>query len=497
MRDLDLVRAARLAAALAAALSLWPPATTARASVSAPEGAQPLDAGHVLTLGDAVRLALAHNLNLQSSVDVVEGAQIGEELARSRFGVKVTPSYSRGFGDQSFVDQRFGVEVSKLLPFGATLSASWRNDIANRELGNFNSTDVGFHLRQPLLRGFGAPTTEFELVNSRRAVQGAERSLRLAEERLVVEVVASYYDIVRQRGLADVARKSVERGRELLRASEARLEVGLASKLDVFRAELQLSQAEESLMLRNEALELALDAFKFNVGLDPLAEVELAIVEPEYQPVEVDVAALTELAIQNRLELREERDRIRDARRALSISRQNLLPQVDLNVQYEQRGFGTSFADSFQFRDNALNAFLTTSYTLDRAAESASFALSQIDVAARERRLELTEHNVANEVRAAARNLERVGKSIVLQERNIEFAEKQLRLATLRYQRGLASNFDVIDAENNVIHARSNYVSLVSDYRVARINLKRVTGTLDIEREFAPGRHLPGARHHP
>jgi outer membrane protein TolC len=109
----------------------------------------------------------------------------------------------------------------------------------------------------------------------------------------------------------------------------------------------------------------------------------------------------------------------------------------------------------------------------------------------------LVEYNIANEVRAASRNVERIAKSIQLQERNIDFAEKQRRLANLRYQRGLASNFDIIDAENNVIQAHSNYVSLLSDYYVALIELKRVTGTLDIEREFAPGSFLPPARHHP
>jgi outer membrane protein TolC len=93
--------------------------------------------------------------------------------------------------------------------------------------------------------------------------------------------------------------------------------------------------------------------------------------------------------------------------------------------------------------------------------------------------------------------VERIGKSIVLSERNTDFAEKQLRLATLRYQRGLASNFDIIDAENNLIQARSNYVSLVSDFHVAQIELKRVTGTLDVDTEFAPGNFLPSARHHP
>jgi outer membrane protein TolC len=123
--------------------------------------------------------------------------------------------------------------------------------------------------------------------------------------------------------------------------------------------------------------------------------------------------------------------------------------------------------------------------------------MNQIDLGARRRQLKIVEYNIANEVRAAARNLERIGKSIVLQERNTDFAEKQLRLATLRYQRGLASNFDIIDAENNLIQARSNYVSLVSDYHVALIELKRVTGTLDVDTEFAPGNFLPPAKHHP
>ena len=193
----------------------------------------------------------------------------------------------------------------------------------------------------------------------------------------------------------------------------------------------------------------------------------------------------------------EERDRIQDARRGLSVSKQNLLPQLDLNVAYEQRGVGTSIYESLNFQDSVFNVFFSTSYALDRTSENASFALSQIDVDARRRSLRLVEYNIVNEVRAAARNVERVGKSILLQERNIDFAEKQMRLATLRYQRGLASNFDIIDAENNLNQARSNYVSLLTDHRVAQMQLKRVTGTLEIDEEFAPGNFLPPARHHP
>ncbi len=468
---------------------------SSRAQVTAVvDGAQ--DA-RVLSIEEAVKLALVNNLNLLSVVDQVSSAQISEGLARSQFGLKVTPFFARGFGSETTVDQRYGVDVSKLLPFGTTISANVASDMARTGIGNLTSSNVSFMLTQPLLRGFGPTSTQYNMTNARRGTESSNRNLDINRQRLVVAVVASYYNILRQKGLVEVAEGSMARSKELLRASEARLKVGLASKLDIFRAELQLSQAEEGVITRQEALELALDDFKFKLGLGPEEQVVLEMVEPEYQPVKLDMEELTRTALSRRVEVLEERDRIGDAQRGVSVSRQNLLPQLDLNVRYEQRGFGPSLGESFDFRDQGLNVFFSTSYQLDHSAERASNAQSQIALAAQRRSLRLVEYNVANEVRAAARNVERVAKSIVLQERNMDFAEKQRRLANLRYQRGLASNFDIIDAENNVINARGNYVSLLADYFVSLIELKRVTGTLDIEKEFAPGRFLPPARHHP
>ena len=56
----------------------------------------------------------------------------------------------------------------------------------------------------------------------------------------------------------------------------------------------------------------------------------------------------------------------------------------------------------------------------------------------------------------------------------------------LRYQRGLGSNFDVVDAEGSLVTARSALVQLLTTFAVARLDLKRTTGTLDVAKEFAP-----------
>src|SRR5262249_42524603 len=113
-------------------------------------------------------------------------------------------------------------------------------------------SDVSLILTQPLLRGLGPNATFFDLRNSRRAREAQERSFELTRQRVAVDVARAFYDVVQQRMLLTVARQSYERSEGLGKASEARLQVGLVSKLDVFRAQLQSSQAQES-MVRSEA----------------------------------------------------------------------------------------------------------------------------------------------------------------------------------------------------------------------------------------------------
>jgi outer membrane protein TolC len=342
-------------------------------------------------------------------------------------------------------------------------------------------------LTQPLLRGFGPNATFFDLRNSVRARLAQERSLVLSRQRLAIQVAAAFYNVIAQRQLVGVSRQSLERSESLRRASEARLQIGMASKLDVFRTEIQASQTEESLVRQQAALENALEQFRILLALPPDHPLEpegVALpeeIEGEVEPVEV----LVRRALQDRLELRETRDQLDDARRAASLARQNLLPQLDLSLGLSRIGLGPSFGDAWRTADQRVNFFLTTSYPLERSAEKANKAVAELDVAARERTVRQRELEIEGEVRQAVRELERIRKSVELQRQGVEVAAQQRRLAVLRYQRGLASNFDVVDAEGSLVLARSALVGLVTTYQVALLDLKRATGELDVESEFA------------
>jgi outer membrane protein TolC len=205
---------------------------------------------------------------------------------------------------------------------------------------------------------------------------------------------------------------------------------------------------------------------------------ETVTAEPE--PLE----ALVLRAVEHRIELKEAKDQVADSRRSLALAKQNLLPQLDATLGVTRLGGGPSYRDAWNAADTRATLGVTTSYPLERSADKANRAIAELDLTSRERALRQRELDIEGEVRSAVRELLRIRKSVELQKQAVDVAAQQRRLATLRYERGLASNFDVVDAEGSLVLARSALVGLLASYRVAEIELKRTTGTLDVASEL-------------
>lgn len=437
--------------------------------------------GEYLTLDDAWRKGLVEAFSIAGARDALRAASIAEVQARSRFFPKLTPSYERGPNERGWT-----IAGSQALPWlGGSVEASrsTRTYDGVPAIGQ-KATDTSFSWTQPLLRGLGPNASLYDLRNSRRGRIAQERNLTLARERYLVDVARAFYQTQAQRELLAVARQSAERNAALRKASEARLEVGLSNKLDVYRAQLAESQAEQSSVQAETALQSALESFRFLLGRSPHDGVEPAIVEIP-RPGPDDAPALDLLisaALESRLDLAEVRDQVDDARRTASLSKQNLLPDLSLNLRFtDTRWTGTT--GPFVPANRRWESFLSASLPLERAADIARVQLSNLDVAARERAYEQKRYEVESEVRAAHRDLASLSRSIATQTTAVEIADQQLRLANLRYQRGLASNFDVVDAEGSLLAARSSLVQLLAAYQVARLELDRVAGRLRADGE--------------
>lgn len=435
----------------------------------------------VLSLDAAIAEALGRSPSLEPARESLALADIARSRAHAEFGFRVTPSWSTtttraGAGSEA------GVSVERRLQTGTRVRLSGdavRHDIerAGGWTGRYALT-----IAQPVFSLF-SPVTTARLRDADRGLAATGRAFQDARRDLVIRVAQTYFAVVRQQRIADAARRARDRARQLREASDARTQVGLATRLDVLRADLLVSQASAQLDAQLEALADHTDQLKVLLGRpldEPLAVDATAPVAGAGGPATADpVETLVAGALASRLDLHEMRDRVQDARRAASVAKWNLVPDITVEATYAAPVGDRVLFDGFR---PGWSVRLGTTYALDAAASRATIAAAEIGTRAAERRLDDFAQIVEADVRRSARAVERAAAAITIHEKALALAGQQLALAQMRYERGLAGNFDVIDAESNLFQAETSLIAAQVDRALARLQLEKAAGRLDPER---------------
>lgn len=446
-------------------------------------GAARADDSVSLALDDAIRLALRQNLDMQTARERVTGADISVNAAQAKFKLAIRPNVSGLYQQNDELDQAYGLRLSKQFTTGGEASWETRTQVDDSdEAEDPYQTDLIFAYTQPLLRGRGARAATAQLASAERAARAQRRAFLVAQQHLIIRAASAYYGIVRDQMLLETHEQAVKRAQTLHAAAEAKLNVGMASKMDVFRAELQSLTAQNRLVDARAALENAKRQFNVLLG-SPLDARYLFAAPLNYAPVALDLDELMRQALEHRLELQTAQEQIDEAERQLNIARQNLLPPLDVSVRYTLRGEGDGFRDSVKMEDEFWGVGVSSSFALNLAEERAAYQQAQLSLNAAIRARQATQDDILAEVMQTTIAVEQAQASVALQAQSVTQANKQLELAELRYKKGLSDNLDVLDAEENVMQANTGAYSAIAQHLIALLRLKQVTGTLEIPPE--------------
>ena len=436
----------------------------------------------VLSLEEAVRLALANNERMLSSRESIAQSRLGVSLAESAFGTRVTPNLLGSFGQSDVRNQTYGVGVSRRFATGTEIRMDASAATFRNQLGNFYASDTTLLVSQSLLRGFGAAVGRRPLAQARYRVANAQRQHALVEQQFAIEVASIYYRLIAQRELAVAARTVLDNAEQLLAASEAKLRANLVSRLDVFRAQQLAADASGQLFDVEGSAEDLKDQLRFLMAKDVDYDFRVAS-EIGAHPDRVTTEEAVSLALQNRLELRDADAAVEEAGREVRFARHQLLPQFDVSVALTRRETADSLRGAFGADRFEPVTFFLVSTPLDRTAESIGLQNAIIERDQRARARDTLRRRIAQEARAAVRMQQRLANRLASAEVSVEFAEREVDLATLRFQRGLANNLDVVNAQENLLNASGRRLAVLADLAVARLELRATLGTLDVRRD--------------
>src|SRR5262245_34316967 len=446
----------------------------------------------LLTLEQAVSEALVKNERMLDQQDNLEQSALGVRLARNTFQPKIVPNVLGSFGRTDINSQTYRVDVTQKFVTGtevrfgtgtATSQIPGLPAVSGRDDIHFYNADTTLTLSQPLLRGFGSSVARYALTSAELRRTDADRQRTLAEQQVALEVASAYYRVVAQQTMVEVARKSLDRARRLRDASEAKLDAGLVSQLDVLRAHQLVSQAEIQLFDAQSAADDARDRLIFVMGR-PTAEPFAVQAEIPRTSEAIDVEYAVGMALSNRLDLKSRVASGTEAEDRVKYARNQLLPQVDVHFSFTRRETADSFANSFGLDRFRLATFLNISTPVDRTPQIVEYQNALIDRDRRTREADTLRRRIADDVKRALRERDRLERTLLAADTSVEIGRKEVEVAQLRYERGLSNNLDVVTAESNLLTLESRRIATLADSAVAQLSLRAMLGILDPRKDI-------------
>lgn len=424
------------------------------------------------TLEEAINQALNANRTIANAVDDVTQASYSMVVAKSDFELKIFPEVYLDFSKKN-TNYGAGISLNKKFPIGTNV----RMVPTLLKSGEYYNAGLDLTLTQPLLKGRSPLYNLFGVRQADYYLRMSQRELYLTQVNIVMSTISTVYEVIRRREILRLHQSSFDRSKGYAEAAVVKQKMKLATAIDVYRANIKLKQTESLLVGSLEAYQDSLDNLKLLLAV-PL-EQQIDVSAPlKYNRVKFDEDKAMEIALRERIELQQFQDMIDNIEMQSEVTKQNILPDLELFFRYSAQGSEKKLDQSLKGIKGSMEVGLVSSGNAIRTSEKAEYQRSLLIIKSSYRIFELRQDEIKREVKFSLRNLTRADKNIDIQQEQIKQAKGKLELAKLKFARGMAGNFDVVEAETELREGEINLISAVIDYIVGQHNLRAVLGTL-------------------
>ena len=295
-----------------------------------------------------------------------------------------------------------------------------------------------------------------------------------AAQNLIFEVKGGYFQVLRAIGQQGVAQSAVDVAERRLKDTRARYEAGDVAKFDVTRAEVEVSNLNQILIQARTQVRKAITRFNSILGIDVSTPTRLVETDIEVEDAQVDIPDYIEEAYARRAEVKSADFAVDLNRKNVRLQRTGIMPSMEAVgvYNYDLRVSGFSSAnDSWSATVNLKIPIWDGGITKARVEQA------HADVRKSQDTLDQVKLSVGRQVRIAALNLDEAIERTQTTAQAVELADETLRLATVRYDAGIAILVEVTDAESARNEANFNFVQAEYDYALAIAELERATAT--------------------
>lgn len=409
-----------------------------------------------LNLQEAMERAFNTNPAISIAGYNTQSAKATLDAARSSHWITIKAQHQsqRGGADEERLQQKYN-------PQSHQFEYGW-----SKGIGNSHSNSVSASM--PIYTGGEIRGTVRQAkANYNSVLEGKQK----AYNDMRATVTTGYCDLLQAGNMQQLGRESVQRLEDHLKNVQAQYEVGVVAKVDVLRSQVELANAQQSLIQAENAYQVAEANLNRIVGLpmDTTLKLENILTYSEYAN---DMAYCLDYAAEYRPELEQARQGVEAAKGALMVARSGYMPKIsasatqnwsDTNWPGDENGeWGVGVSVS-------MNVF-------DSGVTWSKINGAKADLSTAEETYRDTVDAVNLDVRSCYLGLREAEKRIGTTETAVSQAEEDYRIAQVRYMAGVGTNTDVLDAQVALTQAKTNYLQAMYDYNTSKVELENAMG---------------------
>ncbi|MBT3532063.1 MAG: TolC family protein [Gammaproteobacteria bacterium] len=463
---------------------------------------------HILNLNIALDLAFQHSKDYQTQKERLYLEALALTFDRYRY----SPTFSASAGgdylwdteDQFVTDMQAltgmeNISTSESVDAGTSLGARYLlkgggaialNLTSNftrfltGDISEFGTTALIGSFTQPLLRDFGTEIEAENLMQAERDLLYQLRDFTRFRKTFAVRVASNYYSVLLNRETAINNYAGLQANNLSLEREQAFQAEGLTTLLEVGRLEQSALQADLRWTSSITRYKRSLDNFKILIGLDAddsivLDDNEMTLItESGMESPDISLEQATEMAVQTRLDLYSELDRVQDAARKIEVAANALNPTLDFNLVASIPDSNSGNLGELDFENAVYRAGLDIDLPLDSKQERNNYRRTLIDYDASTRDYLLALDEVKLDVLDTWRRMNEASKSYDINVTSVEINERRVEEAELRAELGLGDIQDTVDSQNDLTAARTELVSSIVEQNIAKLEFWRDVGLL-------------------
>jgi outer membrane protein len=385
------------------------------------------------------------------------------------------PSIQARLGDYAAAAFRVDQEFSRLLP---QLSASW-TAARSQNVGTIGGISTNGQAERTWTTSSSGPRISLSQVLfdfgkswastdvARRLAEVALEDTELQRQLVTQTVKESFTNINFAQRLIRVNEQALQRADLNLRSARGFFEVGTRPKSDVTRAEVDVANARLDVIRARNAERLARVALATAMGLPATTPLQIED-NLIFQPVSLDPARLLEEALRQRPESRQARLQADAAEGRVRRARRDFLPDITGDGFYGAQR--TDLSEVWELR-------LSLNWSIfDGGNRIARYREAKANLDAAQARVRATELDVSREVEQAQNNVIESQERIQAAQVAVTSAQENFRLAQGRFDAGVGTILELTDAQLALTLAQNTEAQALADYRIALARLDRATG---------------------